>query len=674
MSDFAKDDQEGQTGQFHEVEDDTQAAWTSSRRELVLPGPSNTISLSQSKDAPLWMRLAYKACIPCRKAVSRCDGHEYYTQACTQCKVRKTECTWALSRYEKAEGEKAKERDSTREVLATSLQGQVDGTPSTSATPPPAQSRKTSAHGDTLQDPSDLDGSASSGEEGRDRPWTNSLQRTRRRFRFPQDEVIKKGLLNSQAVPSAGWDTVELTKDDKGKGKAHASHEIEERMNGALASSSDKEYDAILSQLTSTIRGSHLLETASYTALLRSMFAEDASNLASSIWWWETSDSARKIRSRWKSLPILEKEEWKKMHILDKFIAENTYMWALWPRPPRHDPAFVPSNTIYPPAALDDCRFTSTLQEAILSTALHLLPKSALPDDIIQSATEKHIHAWTQLKRDYGIPASIQSRQQWRRRTVFGKARTKHAIPPSSSEVFAARHLDRDELVLDIIEETGSQAAAVVQHSLDSVLLKIAEFRRPKGLRRPLDGSLGRSSRKDSDAALTIPLAEGVGETSQEHPEFENGKDDKSDEQVGHNKRRRIGGGKAKSTEVSDREASGNTRGEIEGLSTSGKKKKKSSQTPANWEKVLLAAISVPSLPRSTIEATVQRLQAIYGPSRIAFLDRWDAIHAPAYVAQSRHEDVVKLPPPALTQRRREVYMEECEAKKRRQATDEHAA
>lgn len=626
MSDFAEDDQQPAAGPSRPSTTVTsQPKVPLSRRRLVIPPSTLITKLTEPKEAPLWLRLAYNACIPCRKAISRCDGHEYYTQACSQCRSKGIECTWALSRHEKARLRNRRVDQLEQDSENAATEHDVDGTPSTSNIHPGTSSEASKSVRERQDSQYTSDGFAQLDEEARD--GSRSKLHKNNGMRFPQNEVVKKGYLNRPAVPSAGWELFgkaaksRTSKDVKGKGKARV---IEARASETQGSSTDDgegidgdvaqeteekestaEYDALLAQLGATHRGVEFLETSSYTALLRSIFAEDSSNLARSLYWWEFSEAAKKLRSRWSTLPVSDKKLWKKMSFLDKILSENTHVWALWPRPPRMEdlPAF--RDTIYPPASLDDNRFVSTLPEAIVSTSLEVLHKSSLPDDIINSMTPMHIKAWTQSKRDHGFPATIQTKRQWRFETVFGSGRSKYAIPPSSTEDFAATHLDREELVLDIIEERGSRTVAILQHAIDSVLLKMASSRVPTGMRRPP------KTRHQGTAGAEV-RSEAV------HPESEVDRHDASNNEgkvkgkgqnVGDKASNNKDKGKGKVTE----KASSIPQGEesIDEQSTKDtsdkdgqKRKSKLHQAPADWQKVILAAIRTPGLPRRCVTVT----------------------------------------------------------------------
>lgn len=624
MSDFAE--QPAEEGLANKAALATSFRAAPHRRNIAVPPPSSAVTLKNPIEAPRWLALAYNACIPCRQAVSRCDGHENYTQSCTQCRTKGLDCIWALSR---------RQGDKRKQLLPVSASQQEeawrkDGNAVASTSEAHLSSNTTEASATQIHatPTGSRAATADKGKEGKD-----ETPSTRRGilWRFPERESAKKGHIRMQAVPSAGWEHVGKAsgsippRDVKGKGKARvgsgmSKHEETEflQFQDSPSSSSDGEdvqdgtgsnfpddtghssterYEAILSQLSSTQSGTSFLETSSYASLLRSIFAEESSDLSHSLHWWEFSRAAKSIRTRWPVLPITSKKQWKKMSDLDKLLSENTYNWALWPRPPRADPKPTLGITIYPPTLMDDARFLPNLPEAIVSTALEVLSRSSLPDDIINGMTRTHIHAWTQSKRDHGFPATIQAKDQWQRQTVFGSKNSKYAIQPSSPDEFAARYLNRDELMLDIAEEVGTQTASVVQHAVDSVLLKIAMFREPKGLRKTPQQNRAKES-KSRVAAQNTPSEvvkqkkKGKGKEKEKDKEKEKEADDPPETASG----LPIESSTAACAQDSFAEHSHEERAEAS--ITQQHKKDKHVHPPVDWQKVLLAAITVPGLPR----------------------------------------------------------------------------
>lgn len=605
------------------------------RLPLRLPPSYRTITLTDSpNESPRRLALQYSVCIPCRENISRCDGHEYFTKACLQCRNRGTKCIWALPNSTKSQSQgRDKEEISSDHGVQDDIHA-LDASTSAASKSDTQDREIGSSKRSSARNSSRV---ASEQEESKPRQALRSLK-----FRFPQSDLEKKGFVNSRPVPSAGWETVGRAAtttthkvDVKGKGKARADDILPDQADQSTAgtqtqvSSSEDEgagegdgqaplsetgeqeashhYQAILSQINNTVLGLEYIETSNYTALLRSIFAEESSDLSRSLWWWEFSDTAKAIRAKWDNLPITDKKKWRKLSFLDKLLAENTYSWSLWPRPPRAQIAQAgPGGTIYPPASIDDKRFISSLPEAITSTALSILSRSSLPDEIIKGMTPMHIRAWTQNKRDYGFPATFKTRKQWQS-TVFN--RSKYAIPPSSTEAFTARYLDRDELILDIMEGIGPQTAAVVQHGVDAVLLKLASLRGRKGMRKPPRDSKGDTDKPVKKKNTVKNASEKVGS---EAVEGEGGV-------LGNSISKNKGKGRALEQDERSNTEAPSTRNpsidpDIEEESAANydiaditrepqaedkkKSKRKGHQPPANWEKILLAAIMVPELPR----------------------------------------------------------------------------
>lgn len=599
------------------------------RLPLHIPPSERILTLTEeTKDSPpRQVSLQYNVCIPCREAISRCDGHEYFTRACIQCRKRGTKCTWVLSRNsQNVTKSVAGKRDGLTPALSTSAGSEIGEDNASTSTSDDENEECDTGAGRT----------ASSATVAQQSETEASNHSKNLRFRFPLSEVEKKGHLKKRPVPSAGWDTVgkpakkKSNADIKGKGKGKARALSQEEGNEEENEGGDdiirpqdhsyldengetQEYQAILSQLNNTTRGLEYIEINNYTALLRSIFSEESNNLANSLYWWEFSESAKKIRMKWLiDLQLINKKEWRKMNYLDMLIAENTYNWVLWPRPPhKRDMMSDNMGTIYPPASLDDSRFISTLPEAIISTSLSLLAKSTLPDEIIQSMTPMHIKFWTQHKRDFGFSATIKSKSQWKYSTLFGNRgskKSKFSIPPSSEDDFKKKYLDRDELILNIIEESGPPTAAFVLKAVDSVLLKIASLREKKGMRKPPSEKRNKSGKSDKskkdksesrvadDNLTSLPsrIDKGKGRVNDQDAQDSASEQEQMDRRDSAANSEVEPGTAGNSNFEADSDQEENDNGE----NKMKKRKIKTRQAPVDWQKILLAAIMVPGLPR----------------------------------------------------------------------------
>lgn len=675
------------------------------------------IELTEIDSAPRTLALRYGICIPCREQISRCDGHDNYTKACTQCRKRGDRCIWKLARsvYRK-EKQQQQQHDEEEEDGASKESRRSQKRRRREESSSAGEASTTSG----AENDGDDDGSSSavSGEEedkeeqeqqrhagsqssettlrpnGRQEKETDIASRNANladkihlRPRFPLDDALHKGHIKKEPIPSAGWparpadsfpsdDMTTRKHDKKGKGKARevddrdddvstGQYDVESQrtelgsetkgndeqdadtqrtfvQNGGDIkakstsvqmddTSTTREYEAIISQLQGTATGTDYLETTSYTALLRSLFAEESSNLAKSLYWWEFSKEANggNVKKRWETdvIGLREKKKFKKMSYLERLIVENMYSWTLWPRKLDSSSSVFSSSAASGvhahakvDATLDDDRFKSNLPDEILSTTLSILSRSTLPDEILNSMTPTHIKYWIQHKRDYGFPATLQRARDWRHTPFY---RSKYAIPPSSAQEYTDRYMNRDELILDIMDNWGAKTVAVVEHAISSVMLRIAAFRVKKGARRPLapvekitvaalgkdvgDGHVKKKRKTGKEKALSFGDitrlidngdeeeededvdvdAEHPRRTSIAEPDMSVDADVPSEKGIGEppesdNQQQAEGGKKAKK----DKEVKNK------------KKERRGAQGPGDWQAVLLAAVSVPGLPR----------------------------------------------------------------------------
>lgn len=598
---------------------------SNTRLPIHIPPPSRLLTLTEDiEEAPLQISLQYKVCIPCREAISRCDGHEHFTRACIQCRRRGTKCIWALSR---------RRREARKDGIDDG-----DGVPAESNVV--EDNTGTSASEDEIQE-------LPAGQRRRTANTAVSTQPA-----FSSSETEKKERLKKRGVPSAGWETIgKVTKkkgvtDVKGKGKARAASQNNEEdeedinRNSVLELNDDQdeedeylakegetqEYQAIISQLRNTSSGLKYIEYSNYTALLKSIFAEESSNLSNSIYWWEFSESAKNIRKNWSSKMqfMNDKKQWRKLNYLDMLLLENVHNWSLWPRPPHlhhsklQAPVISSDNTVmqstYPPAALDDNRFISSLPEAIISTSLSLLSKSTLPDEIIKSMTPMHIKFWTQNKRDFGISyhRKLSKTSLFRSKARSGNNKGTFDVSSShySEDDFVKRYLNRDELILDMVDDLGPPTAGTVMKAIDSVLLKIASLREKKGMRKPPSEKRNKSDKPGKDKTRkdkSVGADDSTTEVPSGSSKSSKGKGRAIDQDAHGSSTEQMY--RADSTAASEVEAGtgGNSNVEEESgddqdeESQENRKKRrnmKNRQELVNWEKIILAAIMVPGLPR----------------------------------------------------------------------------
>ena len=527
-----------------------------------------SVVLTRLEAAPRSLTLKHAICLPCRTVGSRCEGHARYTEACLQCRQRGIECKWRLA----GDTDDRKRRRRRHKVTTSDSDG----------------------------DRRDIDIS----EESTKRKQSRSLSLA---------ALENYNGLGKLPVPSAGWpskrkkinagatsSTHETNNKTKGKEKAALSSSDESERKGEisaislygsdtytgehketaardLASESEREdIQTYLARLSSTATGNRFLGPSSYASLLSSMFAESSSDLSRSLYWWETSVFAARKRSRWPPLPTIEPQQWRAMSYGHRLLSENVYTWTLWPRQSKPTDLASKINTIPVP----------DLPEEIAALVLHYLTRSSIAQSVVESLTPTQMQVLLQGKMNDTVPFAL--RQATHRQSPFAKST--YAIPLMSETEYRAKYLEPQEMTLDHAEEVQGTIVLHTTHAINSVLLKLAEMRRPYGMRRHIP--VMRISKAEKGKQRVFE-GEQQGKEEMQH-------DEETDPQKGRSRTRT------------------------------------KAQAPGDWKSILLAAVCVRGMPRrfvgslqqlgrahrficasSAIEETIKRVEAIYGSAGI---------------------------------------------------------
>lgn len=585
-----------------------------------------TVVLTDTASAPRLLRLRYGVCLACRAAVSRCDGHDNYTKTCIQCDKKNIPCTWAcVSGLTESEGPVSQSNyvDQIQRELSKSRTASVLSVDDSAEEDSAEGNQNDFGNRRALQGPPLATSSATLLTSDPD--VSRQATRLRQNFRFPLNDAEDKGLSKKPDVPPAGWPDAPLNEEiksssvslaasnfkgrgrNKGKGKAVrtptaqtaplADSDVDEAIPGQENPDDFHERQntfeldqglsgQLLRQLGLSANGLEFRDLSSYRSLMSSQFAEESSDLAKSLYWWEFSRDAKdKVKYRFPSSSQLGSEQWAQMGYFEKLLAENALAWDLWPRKLYTDQPSLTSGEATKAGSTSDSLhqhhhselFRSPVNapfmlEQLINLVQTILNRSSLPDHIQQNTHPMHIQALAHAERNFGYPASLRSTRDWRY-TAFHKSR--FAIPATNVEAFGQRYLDRDELVLDIVDRIASRASHAIKHTLDSVLLKVAQLRQPKGARRP-------PSTKAYAVDLEAEVQEGASSSRKKR------KTDDVAEQTGRKHSR--------TSTIVDQAS------DYEDNSKRTKRRRKRDkakhEAPVNWKGVLHAAIHIPGMPR----------------------------------------------------------------------------
>jgi len=497
-----------------------------------------TVILRDIASAPPFLDLKYGHCAGCRRAGSRCDGHDNYTQACIQCRRRQDDCEWQIVRNTVKDKGKGKKRAKSRkrEESAVSARSEND---------------------DNDDDEQDEDEDAPPRKRGKSRsrsavPWIQledqhgklpvpsagwpsaaTFSHTFGRPAVKEEQVKMEPVSNDEGDGSSSDSSDDEEDGDEERQATDALQEDEEDVKKRHTSFKVKDCDPeqMLAELQSSTKGNHFLTTQSYTSLLTSMHLEKASDLSTSLYWWDFSPSARAVRAKYPSLLEIKHEDWRNMSYLHRLLAENVYNWSLWPRPPQPSSSDRPS--------------TSTLPSEITAIILSQISSSNIHKQVLSSLNDTQLKLLRTNHRNDRIPFNLRESYK-KKKSVFEKST--YAIPTISNEELLEEYFNREDLILDHVEAIQEPIGVLVQNAIERVLLKVAEMRLPKGARRPLSAE---KNVKKIDIKGKGRAAEG-----QEEQEGE------------------------------EAESSKPTR------------RNKKAQAPGDWKSMLLATISVPGLPR----------------------------------------------------------------------------
>ena len=342
--------------------------------------------------------------------------------------------------------------------------------------------------------------------------------------------------------------------------------------------------DAFLAALESTQTGSDFLGIQSHKSLLGSLFASDSSDLARSLHWWNTSPAAAAIKRSRPDPIVCSRAEWDSLTHLQLLLAENVRAWDLWPR----------QQSVRSRSSLNDASGSRGrpsdrdphVAEEIAALALSTLQQASLIPDLLSSLTPLHLHQLVIDKAESGLPASMRgssragyggSRLADHRSANPPFAHTTYAIKPIFPREVEAQLLDPDELLLSHVEEIRVPLIQQTSLVIDSVLLKLAEMRKPEGMRR-------RPLRETAVAQEVAPMSEKK-RGKQRAP---NGTED---------------GDLAKAAEADETRLGSDE--ELLGDETAGvpqqkakQKNKRAKRGPSDWKGMLLAAAYTKGFPR----------------------------------------------------------------------------
>ena len=394
-----------------------------------------------------------------------------------------------------------------------------------------------------------------------------------------------------QTEVDASGTTSEDEEDDEDQGTDGADEEgFHEGADPAMRTSTRRQQllenpEAFLVALESTQTGSDFLGLQSYKSLLGSLFASDSSDLAKSLHWWTTSPAAAAIKRSHPDPIACSKAEWDSLTHLQLLLAENARTWDVWPR----------QQSARGGGSLNDTsgrrgRTTSDrdphVAEEIAALALSTLQQSSLIPDLLSSLTPLHLHQLAINKAESGLPASMQGSSRpgyggsWsssHRSANSPFARSTYAIPPISPQEVEVQLLDRDELLLSHVEDIRVPLIQQTSLAIDSVLLKLAEMRKPEGMRR-------RPMRETASADEDAPMSEKK-RGKQRAP---NATEDSDFTKAVEADETRMG---------SDEDQAGDETTTIQQHKVK-QKKKRAKQGPSDWKGMLLAAAYTKGFPR----------------------------------------------------------------------------
>ena len=329
----------------------------------------------------------------------------------------------------------------------------------------------------------------------------------------------------------------------------------------------EEQVSRLISHFESTSKGVDFLTTSSYKSLLSSMFAQDSADLAKSLHWWNTAKAG--IQSGRTDPVTSSDEEWYKLMHLERLLAENAYTWDLWPRLPAYpDTEVGTSSSLHSIAtrgsAID---MEPNMSEEIAGIALRQLADSTLFQDLDESISPLHMEALLSNHTKHGFPF-----RKSRKRTVQHPPST-YAIPEISESEYRRQYFNREDMLLDHVEDIRVPLTKNTLATLHSVLMTIAEFRKVQSVRR-------------HRVLPKIPVDE-LAEATEEQEEMS---------EVKKGKRKAVD--QDENLDMPMQEEPEIVAEEEEEVRKQKKPRKKERQPPGDWKAVVLAGASTPGIPR----------------------------------------------------------------------------
>lgn len=516
-----------------------------------------TIELTQDPlDAPRSLNLAHAICLPCRSAGSRCEGHDKATVACIQCVKRGDRCLWRLVRERKR-----KRRSSAASALEES-----------SEDPDNNDHQSDDSARDSKRAKKERSASVASHRGERGKPpvpsagWPSKRDLGQSYVRKPRN--IKQEDDDSQAtLGKKDEDTTALNhrNEDSSSNNGEEVREEEEEAtaiqhklgafplkvsDGAGKPVPEGElFGQLINHFESVDKGRDFLYLGDHTSLLASLTAQATADLAKSLHWWKEAGPLMKAAHLHPATST--DEDWHGLPYLAQLLAENVHTWDLWPRLPAYTAESRLSGEIAARGPAVDTE--PNMPEEIAGIALRQLADSSLFENLDESLTPLHVEALLANHAKQGVPYR---RSRKNRKMIVQDDPSIYAAPQISEQEFRNAYLKKEDLILDHIDHVRVPLIQGTLGTLDEVLLFLAE------------------SRKVQPARRARPAAPPPEEPAEEMSEVKKGKQ-----------------------RAADQDAAVDLPAEMQEPKKV-KYKKKERQPPSDWKAIVLAAASVPGMPR----------------------------------------------------------------------------
>lgn len=531
----------------------------SSLDAAVVPPPASaslaypTIELtSDPLDAPRVAQLEHAICLPCRFAGSRCEGHIRATISCLQCVKRGDRCLWRLARNTKPKWDR-------QASIAESEEDDESDASEDSAQREPKRVKRERSY------------SAHSRRGGRKAPVPSAGWPARQDLSAPRlaykRRVVKKEDHEEEtdAVTDGNRDG---NGQDAGESSNSADDEAQRGVHGRgrklgvfPITGLDKQGQPVqehellgqmLAHFGTSDKGENFLHLASYKSLMASIFAQDSADLAKCLFWWQ--DAGPAIRQSHLHPTASSDEEWQAASQLAQLLAENAHTWDLWPRLPAYPDASTDAKSLS--TFIDRGQVADpkpNMSEEIAGIALRQLAGSTLFENVNASIGPLHMEAYIDTHVKHNIPFQ---RVKSGKRPVQ-RPRSTYAPGRLSAEQYRSRYLNKEDMILDHVDTVRIPVIRETLSAVDKVLMMIADNRKPQPTRR------SRPSRRV--------------------PENDSGQVEGTSE---------VKKGKQRAVDKDE------VMPLVEEEPHKPQKRKKEPQPPGDWRTVVLAAASVPGLPR----------------------------------------------------------------------------